>query len=251
MERIVHCPLTSRGSKAPRNAALCTAVIWALLEAKGRCLWVPCVPHFMPHGPQPLLSSSPWLQGAAAAVLLFSLPPVLSLPLSTLIQKVFIWSFAPSAAQTLNVKDSRDPGLQQKCCLGYDATAIHLHYQFAINARCIAGDCRYWRFSFLTFGQRKEKEKKIPPKIKFPLTTSQFPRSYFILARLHVIDLHLWEYFFLCFEYIYFLHWFKKWNGSKTGQKRFAFSFPEYKHSTNWLLDFWFKVVCTRHLYFS
>lgn len=57
----------------------------------------------------------------AAAVLLPSFPPVLPPPLSTSIQQVFTWSFAPSAAQLLNVKKARAPGLKQKCYLGYGA----------------------------------------------------------------------------------------------------------------------------------
>lgn len=59
----------------------------------------------------------------AAAALLSSFPPVLPPPLSTMIQQVFIRSFAPSAAQILNMKKARAPALKQKYYLGYAATA--------------------------------------------------------------------------------------------------------------------------------
>lgn len=129
---IVHCPLTSQCPKSGTNAALCTAFGRTLLEqAKERGFWEtgPRAPCSTPHPATP-----PWhpalvfiipfaTRDYAAAVLLSSFPPVLPPPLSTLIQQVFIWSFAPSAAQILNTKKAGAPGLKQKCYLGYAATA--------------------------------------------------------------------------------------------------------------------------------
>lgn len=69
------------------------------------------------------------------------------------------------------MEEGRAPRLQQKCCSGYGAAAVQLHYQFEMKVGCFSGDCRHWRFNF-TYIWTKERKK-----FKVPFTTSQFSRN--------------------------------------------------------------------------
>lgn len=107
-----------------------------------------------PTFPQHLPCSSflPLLRGpcSSTAALLSPFHPVLPPTSGTLIQQVFAWCFAPSAAQIPNMKNRKSFWAKAKmlfrvcCCCG-----VHLHYQSEIKARCFTEDFSYLRFSFV------------------------------------------------------------------------------------------------------